>query len=245
MGSIIEFLANSNHLLAECSLKNPKMLMNAVPRSAVPAQQHQFRRPTTNSRVTRTRAALSSNVTKMPTRTAGQKVEPLNKTIRRLDTTASSPRPLEHYAPARLRPTTSFENARAYGAAPQTLTLSQQLTPRWLSSLLLLKRSSDLITFLLVTTTLTIYSWTVYTQQQWMRDYRKLENLQRQERQLTTANAVMKNQLAQQAEKPATGLVSPTQTNAIFLPPAPQRKASTASTQTTNQEPVAKSPLGY
>lgn len=245
MGSIIEFLANSNHLLAECSLKNPKMLMNAVPRSAVPAQQHRFRRPTTNPRVTRTRAALSSNVTRMPSRTAGQKVETLNKNIRRLATPTSSDRPLEHYTPARPRPTNSLENTRSYGAAPQTLTLSQQLTPRWLSSLLFLKRSSDVVTFLLVTTTLTIYSWTVYTQQQWMRDYRKLENLQRQERQLTTANAVMKNQLAQQAEKPATGLVTPTQTNAIFLPPAPQRQASTASTQTTHSEPEAKSPLGY
>ena len=104
---------------------------------------------------------------------------------------------------------------------------------------------STLVTFLLVTTTLTIYSWTVYTQQQWTRDYRKLEDLQRQERQLTTANEVMKNQLAQQAEKPATGLVPPTQTNAIFLPPAQERKASTTPTQATNPEPVAKSPLGY
>ena len=220
------------------------MLMNAVPRSAVPAQQHRFRRPTTSSRVTRTRAPLSSTVTRMPSRTAGQKVETLNKNIHRLPTTASSERPFEHYAP-RLRTTTSLENASPYGAAPQTLTLSQQLTPRWLTSLLFLKRSSDLVTFLLVTTTLTIYAWTVYTQQQWMRDYRKLETLQRQERQLTTANAVMKNQLAQQAEKPATGLVSPTQTNAIFLPPVPQRKSSTAPTQTAAPEPAAKSPLGY
>ncbi|HEY9708499.1 MAG TPA: hypothetical protein V6D48_09880, partial [Oculatellaceae cyanobacterium] len=69
---------------------------------------------------------------------------------------------------------------------------------------------STLVKFLLVTTTLTIYSWTVYTQQQWTRDYRKLGNLQRQERQLTTANEVMNNQIAQQAEKPATGLVPPT-----------------------------------
>ncbi len=218
--------------------------MNAVPRSAVPAQQHRFRRPTTNSRVMRTRAALSSNVTRMPSRTAGQKVETLNTNIRRLATTASSERPLEHYAPARLR-TTSLENPSSYGAAPQTLKLSQQLTPRWLSSLLFVKRSSDVVTFLLVTTTLTIYAWTVYTQQQWTRDYRKLETLQRQERQLTTANAVMKNQLAQQAEKPATGLVSPRQANAIFLPPAPQRQSSTAPTQTSDPEPVAKSPLGY
>ena len=219
--------------------------MNAVPHSAVPAQQHRFRRPTTNSRVTGTRAALSSTVTRMPSRMAGQKVETLNKNIRRLATTGSSERPLDRHAPTRPQTTTALGNASSYGAAPQTLTLSQQLTPRWLSSLLFLKRSSDVVTFLLVTTTLTIYSWTVYTQQQWTRDYRKLENLQRQERQLTTANEVMKNQLAQQAEKPATGLVPPTQTNAIFLPPAQERKSSTTPTQATDPEPVANSPLGY
>lgn len=219
--------------------------MNAAPHSAVPGQQHRFRRPTTNSRVTPSKAALSSNVTRMPSRMAGQKVETLNKNVRRLATSASSERPLDRYAAARPHTTTALGNASSYGAAPPTLTLSQQLTPRWLSSLLFLKRSSDLVTFLLVTTTLTIYSWTVYTQQQWTRDYRKLENLQRQERQLTTANEVMKNQLAQQAEKPATGLVPPTQTNAIFLPPAQERKSSTTQTQATDSEPVAKSPLGY
>ncbi len=219
--------------------------MNAVPHSAVPAQPDRFRRPITNSRVTRTTAALSSTVTRMPSTMAGQKVETINKNIHRLATSARLERSPEHYAPARPHPTNVFGNASSYGANPQTLTLSQQVTPKWLSSLLFLKRGSDLVTFLLVTTTLTIYSWTVYTQQQWTRDYRKLENLQRQERQLTTANEVMKNQLAQQAEKPATGLVPPTQTNAIFLQPAPQRKSSTAPTETTNPEPVAKSPLGY
>jgi hypothetical protein len=102
-----------------------------------------------------------------------------------------------------------------------------------------------LVAFLLVAATLTIYSWTVYTQQQWSQSYRELEKLRRQERNLTTANEVMKNQLAQQAEKPATGLVNPTRANAIFLAPAPQRQSSPTPAQTANSDPAAKSPLGY
>jgi hypothetical protein len=135
--------------------------------------------------------------------------------------------------------------SRTAGQKVEKLSVSQRPKPIWLVSLLFLQRSSDLIAFLLVAGTLTIYSWTVYTQQQWSREYRKLETLQRTERQLTTANAVMKNQLAQQAEKPGTGLVTPTQANTIFLPSAPQRPSHTAPTQSADPEPAQTSPLGY
>jgi hypothetical protein len=121
----------------------------------------------------------------------------------------------------------------------------QRVTPAWLSPLLILQRSSDVVSFVLISATLALYSWTVYTQQQWAQEYHKLENLQRNERHLTTTNAVIKDQLAQQAEKPATGLVTPTPANTIFLPPAPQRKSSTAPTQMAAPEPAAKAPLGY
>lgn len=132
-------------------------------------------------------------------------------------------------------------------AAPKVekLNVSQQPKPIWLSSLLVLQRGSDVMAFFLVATTLTIYSWTVYTQQQWTQEYRKLEALQRQERQLTTANAVMKDQLAQQAERPATGLVTPSQANTIYLPSAPQRPFNASSTRSADPEPAGKTPLGY
>ena len=205
--------------------------MNAAPRSVLP-QQRRSKRPAASSRGTRSRAALSSNVTSMASRTAGQKVAPLNKGDR-------------------LR-TSSALGANTKGAAtpvrsdrPTSLKLPQPLTPIWLSSLIFLKRSSDVVTFLLVAATLSVYSWTVYTQQQWAQEYRKLETLQRNERHLTMANEGIKDQLAQQAEKPATGLVTPSQANTIFLPPAPQRQSSTTSTKTTDPEPAAKTPLGY
>lgn len=127
----------------------------------------------------------------------------------------------------------------------EKLNTAQQPQPMWLSPLLFVQRSSDIVTFVLVATTLTLYALTVYTQQQWTQEYRKLENLQRDERHLTTTNAVIKNQLAQQAEKPATGLVSPSPANTIFLTPAPQRQINSNSAKKVDVEPGAKAPLGY
>jgi hypothetical protein len=55
---------------------------------------------------------------------------------------------------------------------------------------MILQRGSDVITLILGIVTLTIYSWTVYTQQQWTQEYRKLGTLQRNERDLTTTNEI-------------------------------------------------------
>ncbi|NEP59589.1 MAG: hypothetical protein F6K31_21690 [Symploca sp. SIO2G7] len=126
------------------------------------------------------------------------------------------------------------------------LNSSRKPTPIWLQALLFVQRGSDIIAFVLVGATLTIYSWTVYNQQQWAQEYRKLETLQRNERELTKANEVMKNQLAQQAESPATGLINPTQANTIILPPAPESQPyRTSLKETSNPEPIGKTPLGY
>lgn len=121
---------------------------------------------------------------------------------------------------------------------------SRQQAPVWLKSLLFVQRSSDAVTFLLIAATLALYSWTVYTQQQWTKEYDKLQTLQRNERQLTTTNEGIKNQLAQQAEKPEAGMVTPNPRNTIYLQPAPQRQVPTPS-KTAEPEPKAKVPLGY
>jgi len=137
-------------------------------------------------------------------------------------------------------------SSTAVGQKVTRLNTSLPTKPIWLQALLSVQRGSDLIAFLLVGATLTIYSWTVYTQQQWTQEYRKLETLQRNERELTKANEVMKNQLAQQAESPATGLINPTQANTIILPPTPEIQSYTTSTEEkVEPEPVVKTPLGY
>ncbi|HEY9692972.1 MAG TPA: hypothetical protein V6D15_12240 [Oculatellaceae cyanobacterium] len=120
-----------------------------------------------------------------------------------------------------------------------------QAYPKWLRTLIMMQRSSDIMMFSLVTAMLTIYGLTVYTQQLWTKEYRKLDHLQRQERQMTAANEVLKNQLAQQAENPATGLIPPDPAKTIFLPAAPQRhfqqQPSTAKAVVSPPKP----PLGY
>ena len=68
--------------------------------------------------------------------------------------------------------------------------------------------------------TLIVYGWTVYSQELWSQSYRKLQNLQRHERQLNTTNATLTNKMAEEAEQPGTELVSPTSAGTIFLPPA-------------------------
>jgi hypothetical protein len=135
--------------------------------------------------------------------------------------------------------------SRGAGQKVEKLNTGLQSTPAWLSPLLFLQRSSDILTFVLVSSTLTLYAWTVYTQQQWTQEYRKLETLQRDERHLTTTNEVIKNQLAQQAEKPSTGLVTPTPAKTIFLQPAPQRHSLATPTKAVDPELPSKAPLGY
>lgn len=137
--------------------------------------------------------------------------------------------------PAKVSPTN--QGRRVENLSPS------QVTPAWLRSLLLMQRGSSVVTFCLIAATLAVYAWTVYTQQMWAREYNKLEALQRNERQMTTANEVLKNQLAQQAERPGTGLVSPTPDKTIFLPPAPQRQSKVTSAAIA--QPASKTPLGY
>ncbi|MBW4648309.1 MAG: hypothetical protein KME06_06365 [Kastovskya adunca ATA6-11-RM4] len=138
-----------------------------------------------------------------------------------------------------------MRNTSSRSRKVEKLKIGQQQFPWWWRSLLFLQRGSSLATFFLVAMTLTIYSWTVYNQQQWMREFKKLETLQRQERNLTTTNEVMKDQLAQQAEKPGTGLVTPSPANTIFLPPAPPRQVFIAPPQNSEPNLIPEAPMGY
>lgn len=123
--------------------------------------------------------------------------------------------------------------------------------PLWLLRLSVLHRSSTALIFFLIATVLTLYSGTVYSQRTWNQAYRKLENLQRQERQLTTASEVLKNKMAQQAEQPETGLLPADPTKAIFLKPAPPRPTRSAETIVSSTSIANKSsqsdtiPVGY
>jgi hypothetical protein len=103
----------------------------------------------------------------------------------------------------------------------------------------------------LVTATLTIYGWSIYSQQRWSQAYSRLETLQLRERQLMSTNEMLKDKLALQAQQVDMGLVPPNPEEAIVLQPASNRPTratksilnSTKPSGQTNQ--LTSIPLGY
>jgi hypothetical protein len=121
------------------------------------------------------------------------------------------------------------------------------VTPLWLLRLSTFHRYSSVLAFLLVASTLAVYGWTVCSQELWGKSYRRLQNLQRHERLLTTTNATLKNKMADESEQPAAGLVSPTPEGMIFLRPSSQSPKPPLSNTTPNSQTQQQtlSPLGY
>ncbi|MCU0523713.1 MAG: hypothetical protein MUF72_02695 [Elainella sp. Prado103] len=131
---------------------------------------------------------------------------------------------------------------------PATPTIVHSFRPKphplWLRLLLKVQQGSSVFTVLLVASMLAVYGWTVYVQQRWGHEYEQLEALKKKERQLTAASELLKNQMAEQAENPTTGLLLPDPSNAIFLTPAPQR-SEVKPKPTTSPVPFQNKPLGY
>jgi hypothetical protein len=92
--------------------------------------------------------------------------------------------------------------------------------PAELQILLLLQKGSFILAFTLIATNISVYLSTVRIPQLWSQEYRNLETLQRQERQLTVTNETLKHQMAQQAGKEEKDLVPLTTANVIFMKPA-------------------------
>jgi hypothetical protein len=118
--------------------------------------------------------------------------------------------------------------------------------PVWLMRIYTTNRYSSVLAFSLVVVTLIVYGWTVYSQELWSDSYRKLQSLQRHERQLNTTNATLTSKMAEEAEKPGMELVSPTSEVTIFLPPTSNNdRSSSFSTSQPEPQPEPPSPLGY
>lgn len=122
-----------------------------------------------------------------------------------------------------------------------------QAMPLWLFRLNSFNRHSSIVAFLLVGAVLVVYGWTVYAQERWGQNYRRLQNLQRYERQMTTTNATLKNKMAEEAENSNIGLVSPSPANTVFLPSTSSQPDSTSSQKkpTSAPQPATSSPMGY
>jgi hypothetical protein len=121
----------------------------------------------------------------------------------------------------------------------------QSPLPIWFLFLRSWQHRFGIATYMLIAGMLVVYSSNVYLQQRWGQEYRKLENLQRAERQLTTANEVLKNQLAKEAEQPATALVSPNPAAAIILPTSNLKSNSSFIKPNPPSKPTIDIPSGY
>lgn len=117
--------------------------------------------------------------------------------------------------------------------------------PLWLRVLVRLQRSSLVVTFALVVAALFLYGSTVYTQQLWTREYNKLKTIQRHERQLIATGEMLKNQMAEQAERPASGLIPRTPAHLVFVPSASPRPAPPQHPLRPQPVPTGDAPLGY
>jgi hypothetical protein len=162
---------------------------------------------------------------------------------RRLSNSSSLSTPKPERAIATRRKLAGIEERNQQKLASIPVVPPADTTPLWLLRLHSTHRNSSILAFVLVTITLVVYGWTVYSQQIWGQSYRRLQNLQRHERQLMTTTEVLKNKMAQEAEKEPSQLVSPTPSRMIFLSPAPVTPNPEPNSIEIHQQSV--NPIGY
>ncbi len=126
----------------------------------------------------------------------------------------------------------------------------QASPPLWLRWLIHLQKGSAIVAIGLGIAVSIAYCSTVYIQQLWAKEYRTLKQLERNQRQMTTVKEVLKDQMAQQAEAPETGMSQLSPQRLIFVPPAPTPSPPAASTPSAVPTPAKVAPalglpLGY
>jgi hypothetical protein len=108
------------------------------------------------------------------------------------------------------------------------------------------QRLSIVATVLLTLSVFAIYGWTVYAQEQWNQQYKKLEQLKRQERQLTNATGSFDNEMMQSIQKKPGELVRERPEQSIFLQAAPLRpKRDVPATVSELPKNKSNESLGY
>jgi hypothetical protein len=119
--------------------------------------------------------------------------------------------------------------------------------PAHLRSLKAFQQISSVLTFAFVATALGIYARSVYIPRLWSQEYKKLETLQRHERHLTAIGETLKNELAQQAEKPEMGLANFKPDRMVFISPSSVAPISEEpkTIPAENRTLISKTPLAY
>jgi hypothetical protein len=124
------------------------------------------------------------------------------------------------------------------------LQLRDQSLPQWLQRLVKLQQHVWVTTIVLAAAALGVYSWSVYSQQQWGQAYRRLEHLRRNERQLISGSEMIKNQIAGQVNPTDLGLAPQVANDVIFLQPQPAI-AHTNNATNNPPQPSSNKPSGY
>ena len=118
--------------------------------------------------------------------------------------------------------------------------------PMWLRVLMTTQKLAIVSTVLLTASVLATYGWTVYAQEQWNQQFKKLEQLKRQERQLTNAAGSFDNEMLQSIQKKPGDLVRESPEKSIFLQGAPLRpKREVPSTLSELPKNKQNESLGY
>jgi hypothetical protein len=117
--------------------------------------------------------------------------------------------------------------------------------PNWLKFLVSLQRLSIATTILLTFGVFGVYSWTVYAQESWNKQYKQLEEMKRLERNFTATERLLEHSAIGEAQKKSKQqLVRETPEQSIFLQSAPARPLSLPP-QTNEPKEKPFEPLGY
>lgn len=111
-----------------------------------------------------------------------------------------------------------------------------QPRPLWLRLLLRCQQGTTVMAGTLMVSALALYSSTVSLNSQVGQGTQRLATLQRDRQQLTTANEVLKNHMAEQAEAPGAGLHTPHPDGMLFL------NSSAPSAESPRQQAVPVAP---
>jgi hypothetical protein len=117
--------------------------------------------------------------------------------------------------------------------------------PQWLQILKKTERVSLILAGVLAVGALATYGWSMYSQQQWGKEYRRLDQLRRNERQLTTHGELMKNNIARTSDPKQYGLVPRSTDHIVVISPASPRPPlpMRAPGPDANAKPIT--PIGY
>ena len=116
----------------------------------------------------------------------------------------------------------------------------------WVQRLMLGQKGICLLTLTLVGCALSLYGQSVYQHRQWGQSYAQLERLQKLEQQGIAASEIMKQSLAEEAERPTSQMTSQMPNNSIAVETAPARSFDEADMLTESVLDVdLDGPMGY